>query len=241
MINFAIKQEGLLAQLLGLVVKKEKPQLEEMKNHIVTTISSGKKMLQSLEDELLRLLFESKGSLLENKELFDTLQISKITSQAVKESLEVRNVYKFYQLLLLLNMRNKKLFTMLLQMAETTEIEIDHVRSGYLPCAERASILFFVLNDMGNVDPMYQFSLDSYMALYATSIEKSPKSTHLEDRIIHLNDYHTYAVYRNTCRGLFEIHKLLFSFHMCIKILEAMGKVNLVANLICRLMLYERS
>lgn len=90
MINFAIKEEGLLAQLLGLVVKKEKPQLEEMKNHIVTTISGGKKTLQSLEDELLRLLYESRGSLLENKELFDTLQTSKVTSQAVKESVEVK-------------------------------------------------------------------------------------------------------------------------------------------------------
>lgn len=34
--------------------------------------------------------------------------------------------------------------------------------------------------------------------------------------------------YRNTCRGLFEKHKLLFSFHMCMKILDAAGKVNQV-------------
>ena len=111
-------------------------------------------------------------------------------------------------------------------MAETTEIEIDTVRSGYVPCAQRASILFFVLNDMGNVDPMYQFSLDSYLSLFSISIEKSPKSQNLDDRISHLNEYHTYAVYRNTCRGLFEMHKLLFSFHMCIKILDAVGKVS---------------
>lgn len=30
---------------------------------------------------------------------------------------------------------------------------------------------------------------------------------------------------RNTCRTLFEQHKLLFSFHMCIKILEAQGNI----------------
>ncbi|KAL0267127.1 UNVERIFIED_CONTAM: hypothetical protein PYX00_009482 [Menopon gallinae] len=199
LVNFAIKEEGLQAQLLGLVVKKEKPQLEEMKNQIVTTISHGKKTLQNLEDELLRLLYESKGSLLENKELFDTLQSSKVTSQAVKESLE---------------------------MAEVTEVEIDAARSAYLPCAVRASILFFVLNDMGRIDPMYQFSLDSYLILFATSIEKSQRSQVLEDRITYLNDYHTYSVYKNTCRGLFEMHKLLFSFYMCIKVLDNMGKVN---------------
>lgn len=81
---------------------------------------------------------------------------------------------------------------------------------------------------MGNVDPMYQFSLDSYLSLFGMSIDKSPKSSVLDDRITYLNDYHTYSVYRNTCRGLFEMHKLLFSFHMCIKILEALGKVNLL-------------
>lgn len=31
--------------------------------------------------------------------------------------------------------------------------------------------------------------------------------------------------FRNTCRALFEHHKLLFSFHMCIKILNAQGKI----------------
>ena len=32
---------------------------------------------------------------------------------------------------------------------------------------------------------------------------------------------------RYTCRGLFEAHKLLFSFQMCVKILEAAGKINM--------------
>src|SRR4029434_9732591 len=32
---------------------------------------------------------------------------------------------------------------------------------------------------------------------------------------------------RFTCRGLFETHKLLFSFHMCAKILEVVGKLNM--------------
>jgi dynein heavy chain len=32
---------------------------------------------------------------------------------------------------------------------------------------------------------------------------------------------------RYTCRGLFEAHKLLFSFQMCVKIFEAAGKINM--------------
>lgn len=32
---------------------------------------------------------------------------------------------------------------------------------------------------------------------------------------------------RYTCRGLFEIHKLLFSFQMCVRIMETAGKLNM--------------
>ena len=95
---------------------------------------------------------------------------------------------------------------------------------GYRPCAQRASILFFVLNDMSQIDPMYQFSLDAYIDLFNMSIDKSIKSAKLQHRIMNLNEFHTYAVYRYTCRGLFEKHKMLFSFQMCAKILEAANK-----------------
>lgn len=36
-----------------------------------------------------------------------------------------------------------------------------------------------------------------------------------------------FILLRFTCRGLFERHKLLFSFQMCSKILEAAGKLNM--------------
>lgn len=58
-------------------------------------------------------------------------------------------------------------------------------------------MLFFVLNDMGRIDPMYQFSLDAYISLFILSIDKSHRSNKLEDRIDYLNEYHTYAVYRS--------------------------------------------
>ena len=83
------------------------------------------------------------------------------------------------------------------------------------------------MNDMGRIDPMYQFSLDAYIELFSNSIDKSLKHPRLEERIQYLNDFHTFAVYQYTCRGLFERHKLLFSFQMCAKILEAGGKLNL--------------
>ncbi|KAK2185461.1 hypothetical protein NP493_233g02018 [Ridgeia piscesae] len=199
-VNFAVKEQGLEAQLLGIVVRKERPELEEQKDSLVINIAAGKKKLQELEDEILRLLNEAQGSLLDDVHLVNTLQTSKETSKDVGEQL---------------------------QTAELTEAKIDTAREGYRPCAERASILFFVLNDIGGIDPMYQFALDSYIDLFNLSIDKAQRTSKLEERIQNMNEYHTYAVYRYTCRGLFEKHKLLFSFHICTKILEAAGKLNM--------------
>ncbi|XP_012153483.1 dynein heavy chain 2, axonemal kl-2 [Megachile rotundata] len=196
--NFAIKEQGLEAQLLGIVVRKEKPQLEEQKDNLVYTIASNKRTLKELEDKILYLLNVAGDSLLDDLDLLSALQSSKATSTSIAESLVV---------------------------SEQTEKEIDMAREEYRPCAQRAAILFFVLNDMSLIDPMYQFSLDAYITLFMLSIDKSPKSLKLTERIDSLNEYHTYALYKNTCRGLFEKHKLLFSFNMCIKILDAQNKV----------------
>ncbi|XP_078053365.1 dynein heavy chain 2, axonemal kl-2 [Augochlora pura] len=197
--NFAIKEKGLEDQLLGIVVRKEKPQLEEQKDHLVLTISTNKRTLKELEDRILYLLNVAGDNLLDDLDLLSTLQSSKATATSITESLIV---------------------------SEQTEKEIDLARDEYRPCAQRAAILFFVLNDMSLIDPMYQFSLDAYLTLFSLSIEKSTKSLRLVERIESLNEYHTYAVYKNTCRGLFETHKLLFSFNMCIKILDAQGKIS---------------
>lgn len=89
LVNFAVKEQGLEAQLLGIVVRKERPQLEEQKDTLVMTIAKGKRTLIDLENELLRLLNETRGSLLEDAELFNTLKTSKATSIAVQKSLEV--------------------------------------------------------------------------------------------------------------------------------------------------------
>lgn len=115
------------------------------------------------------LLSVTTGSLLDDLDLLNTLQSSKMTSDTVQQSLIV---------------------------TEETEKEIDLAREGYRPCSKRAAVLFFVLNDMSLIDPMYQFSLEFYISLFIISIEKSPKNSKLNERIRALNEYHTYALYR---------------------------------------------
>jgi dynein heavy chain, axonemal len=53
-INFAVKEQGLEAQLLGIVVRNEKPELEEQKDSLVLSIAAGKNKLIELEDQILK-------------------------------------------------------------------------------------------------------------------------------------------------------------------------------------------
>lgn len=46
-----------------------------------------------------------------------------------------------------------------LEEAEKTEVKISQAREKYRPVATRGSVMYFVVADMGTVDPMYQFSL----------------------------------------------------------------------------------
>merc|ERR1719247_2662319 len=196
-VNFIVVLEGLTDQLLGVVV-----QLEEQNQELVIKISTGKNKLVELENEILRLLAESQGSLLDDINLINTLAVSKETSVAVQEQLDG---------------------------AEEKKEKIKKAREEYIPCGLRAAILFFVLNDLVSVDPMYQFSLEAYISLFRTSIEryaeKNPMATG-EERIELLNQYHQRAVYRYACRGLFERHKLLLSMHLASKVLMANKDFN---------------
>lgn len=58
----------------------------------------------------------------------------------------------------------------LLQIADETEEKINQSRLGYRPIAFHASVLFFSITDLPNIDPMYQYSLTWFINLFVNSI-----------------------------------------------------------------------
>ena len=202
-INFTVKEQGLNAQLRDLVVRRERPELDAQKNELVVKVARGKRKLSELEDLILDLLSKASGSLLDNIELIDSLTRSKNTSEEVTVSLKI---------------------------AETTGAEIERAAAAYATAAIRATMLYFTLYTLADIDHMYQFSLDAYTSLFDSSITKSKRNTsagsdEVDARLNALNEYHTYAVYRYTSRGLFESHKLLLSLQMCVQIHSQLGGV----------------
>ncbi|XP_062985188.1 dynein axonemal heavy chain 6 [Elgaria multicarinata webbii] len=192
-INFTVTRSGLEDQLLSDVVRLERPELEEQRTQLIVRINADKNQLKAIEDKILKMLFTSEGNILDKEELINTLQESKVTSGAIK----VRLVE-----------------------AETTEEKINAAREKYRPVATRGSVMYFVIASLSEIDPMYQFSLKYFKQLFNTTIETSEKNDVLELRLAILLSQTLYATYTNVSRGLFEQHKLIYSFMLCIEIMR---------------------
>jgi dynein heavy chain len=67
------------------------------------------------------------------------------------------------------------------QEAQQTDTSISAVREEYRPVAQRAAIIYFVIDDLAAVNPMYQYSLFFFKATYKHCIEASSKETKAPD------------------------------------------------------------
>uniref|UniRef100_A0A287AF97 Dynein axonemal heavy chain 10 n=1 Tax=Sus scrofa TaxID=9823 RepID=A0A287AF97_PIG len=197
-INYTVTLKGLEDQLLSVLVAYERRELEEQREHLIQETSENKNLLKDLEDSLLRELATSTGNMLDNVELVQTLEETKSKAMEVSEKLKL---------------------------AEKTALDIDRLRDGYRPAARRGAILFFVLSEMALVNSMYQYSLIAFLEVFGLSLKKSLPDSILMKRLRNIMDTLTFNIYNYGCTGLFERHKLLFSFNMTIKIEQAEGRV----------------
>ena len=121
----------------------------------------------------------------------------------------------------------------ILEEQEQVMAQIKTLRDSFIPVAKRVSRLFFVLMDLVNVDPMYQYSLEFFRNIYRTTIRSAdsvdPKLSKKERKAYFIKEF-TINLYRNVSRSLFVKDKLLFSFLICLKImdevLEPQGGLN---------------
>jgi dynein heavy chain len=199
LLNFAITPDGLKEKLLGIVVSQERPDLSELKNRLVVQNANMKTQMSDIETKILALLASAGGDILEDEALINTLADAKVTSNEI-------------------NIKLKE--------AEETEKKIDETRAKYIPVAYSAMIQYFCISSMSVIDPMYQYSLTWFQELFRNGIGNTEASPDFEVRMNNLIKYFMYSLYVNICRSLFETHKLLFSFLLCVRVMIGDSKVD---------------
>lgn len=199
LINFTVTRDGLEDQLLASVVSKERPDLEQLKADLTRQQNEFKITLKNLEDQLLARLSAAEGNFLGDYALVENLETNKRTAIEIEEKVA---------------------------QAKVTEVQINEARESYRLAAARASLLYFILNEINKIHPMYQFSLKAYRVVFEKAIDKAEPAEELKERVKNLIDSITYSVYMYTTRGLFERDKIIFTAQMTFQILLMNKEVN---------------
>nr|XP_015213314.1 PREDICTED: dynein heavy chain 11, axonemal [Lepisosteus oculatus] len=148
LINFTVTRDGLEEQLLAGVVSAERPDLERLKSELTKQQNDFKIELKRLEDELLTRLSTAEGSFLGDNVLVEKLERTKQTATEIEAKVLE---------------------------SQENERKINEARELYRPTARRASILYFIINDLSKINPMYQFSLKTAFQILLTNKTLDPQ------------------------------------------------------------------
>lgn len=193
-INFIVTESGLEDQLLAMVVRVEKPELEQTKEELVSQQNDFKIQIAKLEADLLtNLVAADVATILDNIELIEGLEKTKITSKTIAEQQAV---------------------------AVETEININKLREVYRRVAAEGAMLYFLQIQLCIVDAMYQYSLDSFQTFFFKAIDKTEQFEEEEQRVLALREVIRLTIYQWVARGLFERHKLIFMSQLTFRLME---------------------
>jgi len=117
-----------------------RPELQAQATLLNFTVTrDGKIALKALEDDLLLRLSKAQGAFLADARLVESLEQTKATANDITQRAA--------------------------EAAQTAQA-VNELRELYRPAASRASLLFFIIGDLRQLNPIYQFSLKSFIGVF---------------------------------------------------------------------------
>jgi dynein heavy chain 1 len=138
-VNFTVTQSSLKMQTLNEVLKSERPDVDERRSNLVKLQGEFTQRLRRLERMLLQALNESRGNILDDENVIQTLETLK------NEAAEI---------------------TTKAQETEGVMTEVTTIMATYEKIAQSSSAIFAVLEQLYHVHHFYQFSLQYFVNIF---------------------------------------------------------------------------
>ncbi|KAJ5098437.1 hypothetical protein N7532_005438 [Penicillium argentinense] len=186
-VNFTVTQSSLQTQSLNDVLKFERPDVDERRNNLVKMQGEFKVHLRQLEKRLLQALNESRGNILDDDNVIETLETLK------KEAAEI----------------SKK-------MSETEGVmsEVENVTNQYSIIARSCSAVFAVLEQLHHINHFYQFSLQYFVDIFNCVLYQNKRLAQEKDHSarvqIIIRDLFI-TTYQRTSLGLVQKDRVTFA------------------------------
>lgn len=145
----------------------------------------------------IKLLANAEGDILADDTFLDILNDSKQTYKAIEKRMNE---------------------------ASTTAARLNEIRQLYKPLSRRGSLLYLSLCDLRPLNPFYQWSLETFKNQLQSTLANCQDPT--ENRKETLKSSLTWDFYCNSCRGLFDAHRLVLAFLLAKAIDTQAGNVS---------------
>ena len=153
-VNFTVTRSSLQNQTLNDVLKSERPDVDKRRTNLVKMQGEFNTHLRGLEKRLLQALNQSRGNILDDDVVIETLETLK------KESAEI----------------SKKV-------AETdgVMVEVETITHQYTNIARACSSVFAVLEQLHHLNHFYQFSLQYFTDIFDAVLHSNPNLRELKN------------------------------------------------------------
>ncbi|KAI8967648.1 dynein heavy chain [Mycotypha africana] len=190
-VNFTVTRGSLQSQCLNKVLKAERPDVDQKRTDLIKLQGEFQLKLRHLEKSLLQALNESKGNILDDDKVIDTLETLKKEAAEVSRKVDETNA-------------------IMLEVEQTTAI--------YTPLASACSSIFFVMEQLNLINHFYQFSLDFFYEIFEYVIHANPNLEGITDpneRLAILTRDLFSAAYKRASRTLVHEDHTMYALLLC--------------------------